>query len=73
MDALAVVQVILIIGIYSLPSIIAMSRKVPHARSVILTNVFLGWTFMGWVAALRMACRSKTRPVRIESYSPRDG
>jgi hypothetical protein len=36
-----------IIGVYSLPSIIAMSRKVPHVRSVILTNVFLGWTFIG--------------------------
>jgi Superinfection immunity protein len=71
--AIIVVLAIWIIGVYSLPSIIAMSRKMPHVRSVILTNVFLGWTFAGWVVALRMACQSKTRPLRSDSFFPRDG
>jgi hypothetical protein len=39
MTAVAVVLAIWIIVAYSLPSIIAMSRKLPHVRSVILTNV----------------------------------
>jgi hypothetical protein len=73
MDAMTVVLAIWIIGVYSLPSIIAMSRKMPHVRSVILMNVFLGWTTIGWFVALRMACQSKKRPLRIDSFSPRDG
>ena len=73
--AVAVALAIWIIGVYFLPSIMAMSRKVPHARSVILTNVFLGWTFIGWVAAMTMACQSKTRLMQIDGTgdSPRDG
>lgn len=73
MAATIIVLAIWIIGVYSLPSIIAMSRKVPHVRSVILANVFVGWTFVGWVMVLRMACQSKTRPVQTDSYFPRDG
>jgi hypothetical protein len=73
MTAVAVLLAIWIIVVYSLPSVIAMSRKVPHVRSVILTNVFLGWTGVGWMVALKMACQSKTRPVQIENWSPRDG
>jgi hypothetical protein len=25
---------------------------------VVVINVFLGWTFVGWVVALAMACRT---------------
>jgi hypothetical protein len=75
MAAMAAVLAIWIIGVYSLPSIIAMRRKLPHARSVILTNVFLGWTGIGWLAAMRMACLSKTQLAQIDSDGdyPRDG
>jgi Superinfection immunity protein len=73
MVGMIVVLVIWTIGFYSLPSVIAIRRKVPHVRSVILANVLVGWTLMGWVVAMRMACQSKTRPVQMDSWSPRDG
>ena len=74
MDAvIVVVLAIWIICVLSLPSIIAIRRKLPDVRSVILVNVLLGWTGLGWIAAMTMACRSKARPVQIDSYSPRDG
>ena len=37
---------------------VAVHRNVPNAGSVIVVNLFLGWTVVGWVAALAMACRS---------------
>jgi hypothetical protein len=31
----------------------------PNKGSTIVVNVFLGWTFIGWVVALAMACGRK--------------
>jgi hypothetical protein len=50
------------IFIYFLPSIVASSRDLPHANFVFVVNVFLGWSFFGWVIAMVMACRSQPTP-----------
>ncbi len=52
----------LIIG-YWVPTIIALVRHVPNKGSVIVVNLFLGWTLIGWIVALAMACRSRPQPV----------
>lgn len=44
--------------IYFFPSIIAILRRVHIARTIVI-NLFLGWTFIGWVSALISACASK--------------
>lgn len=41
-----------IIGIYFLPDWVAQSRGHPDRGSIFVLNLFLGWTFLGWVAAL---------------------
>ncbi len=43
------------IGLYFLPAIIAAARQTHNATGVLLLNIFLGWTFIGWVIALVMA------------------
>lgn len=53
---LAVVLLIL----YIVPTIVALSRKVTNRGSVAIINIFLGWTFVGWVIALAMAVRTST-------------
>lgn len=47
-------------ALYLLPTIEAFSRKHENAGSVALLNVFLGWTFMGWVAAYIWAFKQPT-------------
>jgi hypothetical protein len=54
----AVVLWIVIIGAYWIPTIVAWVRHVPNAGSVTIINGFLGWTLVGWIVALAMACRS---------------
>jgi hypothetical protein len=49
---------LLALALYFVPSIVAVARKVTHQGSVIVINLFLGWTFIGWVVALAMACRT---------------
>jgi hypothetical protein len=43
------------IFLYFLPSIIAVVRHHHQVGSIILINVFLGWTFLGWVVALAIS------------------
>jgi hypothetical protein len=47
-----------VLVLYFLPSVVAVARKITHQGSVVVINVFLGWTFVGWVVALAMACRT---------------
>jgi hypothetical protein len=51
---------ILIFGLYFVPVIVAVSRKVTNQGSVAVIHVFLGWTVIGWIVALAMACRTST-------------
>ncbi len=46
--------ILLILGIvfYFLPAIVAARRGHKNATAIFLTNLFLGWTFIGWVVAL---------------------
>lgn len=40
------------LAIYFIPTIIARRRKHPSRNSILIVNIFLGWTFLGWVGAL---------------------
>ena len=50
--------------IYFIPVIIAKYRGVKHFGSIVVVDIFLGMTFIGWVVALAMACSDnlKTEP-----------
>ncbi len=43
---------------YVLPSAIAEFRHVRDSNSVLVINLLLGWTVVGWVVALAMAVRT---------------
>lgn len=45
-------EAILGLALYLLPAIVAGSRRHHQATSIFLTNLFLGWTVIGWIAAL---------------------
>ena len=61
-------------ALYLLPFIIGDIRGVPNVGSILVINLFLGWTFIGWVVALAMACRSKSTPVTdVSAQQPPPG
>ncbi len=47
---------------YFVPIWVASHRKVPNTGSVAVVDIFLGWTLVGYVVALAMACRTVVRP-----------
>ncbi|MFW6055978.1 MAG: superinfection immunity protein [Chloroflexota bacterium] len=38
--------------LYFLPTVIASARHKQNTLSIFLLNLFLGWSFIGWVVAL---------------------
>jgi len=51
-DASVGFAIAFLLGIYFLPDWVAQSRGHPERGSIFILNLFLGWTFLGWVAAL---------------------
>ena len=51
------IGVILIIAVYFLPTIVGW--KTEHSNGIMVLNLFLGWTFIGWVGAFIWAATSK--------------
>jgi len=44
---------LIILGaLYFIPSIVANNRKHKQFTAIFILNLFFGWTFIGWVAAL---------------------
>ncbi|EMY3554920.1 superinfection immunity protein [Flavobacterium psychrophilum] len=52
MGEISVAVIILIVIPYFLPSIIALFRSKSNTTAIVMLNLFLGWTFIGWVVAL---------------------
>ena len=40
------------IYVYFFPTVIGYSRRHMNTLSIFMLNLFLGWTFLGWVGAL---------------------
>jgi hypothetical protein len=51
----ALIVVVLLLAVYFAPTAVAAQRSHPHAASIFVINLFLGWTLIGWVVALAMS------------------
>ena len=50
---------VVVLPVYFLPAFVAHARRVPDFPSAAVINGILGWTFIGWVAALALALRDR--------------
>ncbi len=54
--------VLFLVLMYWLPTIIAIVRQVPSVLGIAVFNFCLGWTGIGWLAALIWALAAQNRP-----------
>lgn len=47
-----VLLLIVLLILYFLPAAVASARDHHNKNAIFLLNIFLGWTFLGWVIAL---------------------
>ena len=52
MELLGLLVFPMIVGVYFLPTIIALMRRKRNGCAIALLNLFLGWSVIGWVVAL---------------------
>ncbi len=55
----------IVVFLYFVPTIVALVHRGRDPGTAIVINLFLGWTLVGWVAALAIACRSRVEPIMI--------
>jgi hypothetical protein len=58
--------------LYLLPTLLAAIRHVSNVGTIAVINIFLGWSFYGWVFALALACQhvdKRPRPERPREVS----
>jgi T4 superinfection immunity protein/putative oligomerization/nucleic acid binding protein len=51
--------------LYFLPTIIAMIRNKSNRGAIFLLNLFLGWTFVGWIVSLVWAVAAESQPQQV--------
>lgn len=51
------IVIIICLGLYLLPTLIALIRRAPDTATVVVLNVLLGWTLFCWVVCLALALR----------------
>lgn len=56
--------------LYFVPAIASITRDHRQKLPIILLNVLLGWTVVGWVGALIWACIEPAPPVVIYQQAP---
>jgi hypothetical protein len=39
-------------AIYFIPTIVAFDRRKANRYAILMLNIFLGWTFIGWIVSL---------------------
>ena len=55
---------IVLLVIYFLPAIIASVRSHRQTMAIVVLNLLLGWTLIGWVVAIVWACTADTNKTK---------
>lgn len=56
---------IVLLTIYLLPTLVASLRHHHQTAAILLTNVLLGWTALGWIAALIWSVTATQRQQQV--------
>jgi RsiW-degrading membrane proteinase PrsW (M82 family) len=64
-----VIALFCVLAFYFLPTIIAIKRKSPHTTAVVILNLFLGVTLLGWIIALVLASK-QPQPIIVVYNGP---
>ncbi len=58
------IELIILALIYLIPTVVASQRHHNNSGAIGALNIFLGWTFLGWVIALVWAFSDNVKEVQ---------
>lgn len=50
---------------YAVPTIVTLARKIRNGPAIIVVNVLLGWSIIGWIVALVWASTRDAQPATV--------
>lgn len=59
--------------LYLIPAMIAQSRRISNVNGVAILNFLLGWTVIGWIAALIWAVSEKPKQLTPDFFCKEPG
>jgi len=66
----SLVVLVVVIAFYFLPSIVAYGRGKVNPGGVLVINLLLGWTVIGWIVALALAASGMTKKQQTTLQRP---
>lgn len=63
----------LLVAVYFVPSLVGVTRQHHNLGSIVVLNLFLGWTVIGWVLALAMSASATQTKERARREPAIDG
>ena len=57
----ALIILLVLLALYFLPCWVAFARDIEDVNGIIIVNLLLGWTLVGWVVALVWAVSGKSK------------
>lgn len=54
-----ILAVVIGLAVYFLPTIVGFKKGQPNKVAILLLNLFLGWSFIGWIVALVWAVKKE--------------
>lgn len=66
----SIIYVTILVLLYFLPALNGYSRKHNSGDSILLLNLFLGWTILGWLVALIWSASGNTRGATVANDAP---
>ena len=62
-DSEGLAYLIFMILLYFIPTIVSGIRRHANHTPILLTNLFVGWTFIGWFVALVWSTTNNIKPI----------
>lgn len=60
-----IVQLLLVLILYMLPTLIAFARDIPARHLILVLNIIFGWTLIGWFVVFLWAMLAETAPEEL--------
>jgi amino acid transporter len=64
-----IAAIFLLLALYFLPAIIAYKRNHHNRLAILMVDLLVGWSFLGWAVALVWACTAVKR-TSVEYIAP---
>jgi Superinfection immunity protein len=56
---------------YFVPTFVALTRRgAAPTGTIVVVNIFLGWSVIGWIVALTLACRTRAQYKMPADWTP---